>query len=213
MASDHCCSEECQASTRQTRSKEKPVHKGHFSQSLQKSVHLIFLLMGIADIIQIYTVCPCALFWIVKEDWTDLANEGANGSRKLSNLLRNILAAILIVPVVSALSLHSSVLAVISSFLFFYFDTFDALSVRVHIEISQKLAVPGIVWCSLYCISVAEQGRALPEWDVRCCFLKLQSLFCLTVECNIQGNLVLLCNLNLPLVFGEELVAYGTFAL
>lgn len=67
MASDHCCSEEC-VRPQPGKPEEKPVHKGHFSQSLQKSVHLIFLLMGIADIIQIYTVCPCALFWIVKED-------------------------------------------------------------------------------------------------------------------------------------------------
>lgn len=34
-------------------------------------------------------------------------------------------------------------------------------------------------------------------------------LLCLPVGYNIQGNLVLHCNLNMPLVFGEELVAYG----
>lgn len=69
MASDHCCSEECvRPQPGKPEVKRSLSIKAIFSQSLQKSVHLIFLLMGIAHIIQIYTVCPCALFWIVKED-------------------------------------------------------------------------------------------------------------------------------------------------
>lgn len=69
MAFDHCSSEECvRPKLGKPEIKRSLSVKVIISQSLQKSVHLIFLLVGIAHIIQIYTVCGYALFWIAKED-------------------------------------------------------------------------------------------------------------------------------------------------